>query len=223
MEKIEAHTTAGLPFAASATLVSPPDPRKSFHFDGRTMPAGGGIGKLGKLTLSMWTKVDNLREQWTALLDTAGWDPGGFHCQYLQDGSLQASFRTQDSAFDGHSSAMPGRSGDWRMVTVTYDTDAGLAAIYVNGVKDTEFEISGGLPADLSNFTLGGWTAGARRFHGRIAAVRLYDRVLSPAEVRDLLAGKAIVQPIAAWDFEPSSEKVVRDSTGHGHDLMVVQ
>jgi hypothetical protein len=54
--------------------------------------------------------------------------------------------------------------------------------------------------------------------------IRVYDRVLRPDEISSLLAGQGSRQGlIAAWDFDPPEANPVRDSSGHGHDLIEVR
>ena len=47
------------------------------------------MGKHDRLTISLWTRVDSLKEPWSALLNTAGWAAGGLHLQYLESGNLE--------------------------------------------------------------------------------------------------------------------------------------
>jgi hypothetical protein len=104
------------------------------------------------------------------------------------------------------------------MITVTYDSAARQAQVFVDGVLDNTASF-GGLQLNLDSFTLGGW-GDARRFAGRIADVRIYDRVLSQEEVGSLLEFKDITNGlIAAWDFKGQAGDVVKDSSGKEHDL----
>jgi hypothetical protein len=214
-------SASGRLFAVQAELATPPDMSAGRRFTGETMLAGGGLGKLDQLTLSLWTQTAGLHEPWTALLNTAGWEPGGFHVQYLEAGDLQASVYGAQPDDNVGSASTPGRAQGWRLITVTYDTSARRAAMFINGKPDGQLEIANAVPVYLDAFTIGGWTSGGRRFTGRMADVRLYDRVLNPIEIRSLLEGKSSAEGlVAAWDFSQPSGKTVPDTTGHGHDLI---
>jgi hypothetical protein len=183
----------GKPFAPQAQILTPPKLAASKQFNGDTMLAGKGLGKFSQLTYSVWTQTDDLREDFTALLNTAGWENGGLHIQYLAAGNLQVSFKTPaGQAVNGRSSAVPGRASGWQLITVTYDAAKQQAVIFVNGNRDTEMKIDQATPVNLDAFTLGGWTSGGRRFVGRMTDPRLYNRVLTPDEIEALLRGEPV-------------------------------
>ena len=116
---------------------------------------------------------------------------------------------------NAHSAATPGRAKGWQLITVTYDAMKQQAVIFVNGHRDTEVKVDHAVPVNLDAFTLGGWTSGGRRFIGRMADPRLYNRVLTPAEIEVLLSGKPSTEGlVAAWTLND-----LNDSTGHGHNL----
>ena len=220
-DRISVGLANGNLFPAQAELISPPNGSATWKFDGEVMLAGKGLGKLGKLTLSLWTQAEEMRDEWTALLNTAGWDRGGMHVQYVKSGPLEvALMNSQGSAANGLSAASPGRAKGWQFITVTYDATAGQAVTFINGKKDAELAVSDAAAVNLDAFTLGGWTSGGRRFVGKMADVRIYDRVLSSAEIQALCDGQAISDGlVAAWDFKSHDGGTIRDTTGHGHDL----
>lgn len=223
VEKITASLPGGPVFVKRSELISPPNADTSRKFNGSTMLVGGGLGKLAKLTLSLWTKTDELRDDWTALLNTAGWGPGGMHIQYLRAGTLQASFQNaQETSINGVSTAAPGTAHGWRLITVTFDAAAGRAVIFVNGKQDAEIKLENSSPVDLDSFTLGGWTSGGRRFTGHMADVHLYDRVLGFSEIQSLAAGHPpTIGLVASWHLKQGQDQAIPDSSGHGHDLKV--
>jgi len=224
-ETISAGLAGGLPFSTQCPLFNPPAKIASWVCDGKSMLSGSGLGKLDKLTLSLWTKTDALRENWTALLNTPGWEKGGFHVQYLKSGRLQVSLKySADGIVDVQSTASPGLAKGWSLVTVTYDSAARKAEVFVNGKLDSKITTNSAFPVDLDAFSLAGWSTGARRFIGRIADVRIYDRVLTSEQISSLVEGKAIADGlIAAWDFKGQAGDTVKDTSGHGHDLKKAQ
>jgi hypothetical protein len=87
--------------------------------------------------------------------------------------------------------------------------------MYINGKRDAEMRIEQAVPVNLEAFTLGGWTSGGRCLIGRMADIRLYNRVLAATEIQALLADKPATDGlVAAWGLGD-----VHDATGHGHDL----
>jgi len=224
-EIISAGLAGGLPFSAQCALFNPPANIASWACDGKSMLSGTGLGKLDKLTLSLWTKTDALKENWTALLNTFGWKEGGMHVQYLPSGQLQVSLKyAAEGVIDAHSAALPGIAKGWSLVTLTYDASTRGFGVFINGKPDSRITVPSPYSIDLDAFSLAGWSTGARRFIGRIADVRIYGRVLTPDEIGSLVEGKAIADGlIAAWDFKGQAGDTVKDASGHGHDLKKAQ
>jgi alpha-L-fucosidase len=218
--RITAAIGDGKPFVAQAELLGPPDAAASRRFAGETMLAGGGLGKFDQLTLSLWTRTDALRDDWSALFNTAGWDIGAMHIQYVVAGNLEVSFKNAaGSGIDGYSTSKPGLARGWQLITVTYDAAKREAVMFINGQRDTEMNVEQATPVNLNAFTLGGWTNGGRRFVGRMADARLYHRVLTAAEIQELLNNNPPSNGlVAAWGGEG-----LDDSTGHGHALTEVK
>jgi len=219
-ETISAGLAGRPPFSKQCVLFNPPANMASWKFDGKSTLAGSGLGKFDKLTLSLWTKTDALKENWTALLNTFDWKQGGLHVQYVPSGQLQVSLKyTADGVIDAHSVALPGTAKGWSLVTLTYDASTRQFEVFIDGKLDSKITVPSSCSIDLDAFALGGW-GGARHFIGRIADVRIFNRVLTPDEISSLSEGKAISDGlIAAWDFKDQSGDVVKDSSGHGYDL----
>ena len=96
--------------------------------------------------------------------------------------------------------------------------------VFINGKPDSTITTPSAFSIDLDAFSLAGWSTGGRRFIGKIGDVRIYDRVLTPDEIGSLIEGKAIADGlVAAWDFQGQSGDVVKDASGHGHDLKKTQ
>jgi hypothetical protein len=74
------------------------------------------------------------------------------------------------------------------VVTVT-DEGAGGSTMYINGLLEAEG--SGGSGGDyMGPGMFGNWDGGARYYHGLMDDIRIYDHVLSEAEVLGAMAGK---------------------------------
>lgn len=219
-ETITAKIAGSSPFIKECVLFNPPAGISSIKFDGKTLLAGSDLGKLDKLTLSMWTKTDALKESWNALLNTE-WKTGGMHFQYLADGRLESAFLFgRDNGTNSISRSAPGKAQGWLQVTLTYDSAARKGEVFINGKHDYDFTVPESCPVDFSKFWVGGWADKGRKFIGQIADVRLFDRVLTQAEIGSLINAKPITDGlVAAWDFKDQAGDTVKDTSGHGHDL----
>lgn len=226
VEHITTSLAGGEPFAKDMELLNPPNAGTGRSFDGGTMLAGRDLGTLSKFTLSLWTRTQKLHDHRTALFDTPGKAPGAMQIHYLHDGTLEATFRNQQSnAVKGVSQVMPGTADGWQLVTLTFDASTERAVLFINGSRDAEIDLTNASPVNLNAFTMGGWASGGdRRFIGQMADVRLYDRVLGSQEIEALRDGNPGSEGlVAAWDFKQSAGGIVRDTTGHGHDLNEVR
>jgi hypothetical protein len=146
------------------------------------------------------------------------------HVQYLHSGSLQVALRGTDSDVNGTSTSAPGVAGGWQMISITYEAVAEQANIYVNGKHESQVNIPHAQPVNLDHFTLGGWTSGERRFHGQMADVRIYNRILSSTEIQSLIKGEPCSEePIAKWDFKKADGSGAPDASGHSHRATVVK
>lgn len=108
----------------------------------------------------------------------------------------------------------------WYTLTVTYDGSA--TRLYVDGVRDSE--MSNGGPLTFQRIELGMSWGGYRTkqyFDGRIAEIRIWDRVLSASEIQLGLCG---VDPKseglrAYWKFNEGEGHIFHDATGNGYDI----
>lgn len=88
--------------------------------------------------------------------------------------------------------------GMWYHIVVTYDNGADIAKIYINGAMDTSL---GGMPspgpACDSGLCIGKDSAGQGYFfHGKLDDLRIYNRILSDAEIAQLFdPGGALESP----------------------------
>jgi hypothetical protein len=112
---------------------------------------------------------------------------------------------------------------EWVHVAVVYDASsvANDAEIYLNGVKQSslvEITPTGSIATDAGiALRMGNWAQDtSRTFDGIIDDVRIYDRMLSAAEIADLAVPPSTV-PIAHWKLDETSGVNAVDSVG-GHD-----
>lgn len=102
--------------------------------------------------------------------------------------------------------------GAWNHVAVTVDRTAGMAAIYVNGANVTTDS------SILTNFNnnagiqLGQMTNAGFRLHGRLDDVRIYNKVISAADVANLINASGNSLPVIS-SISSSSEPSLANSS----------
>lgn len=101
---------------------------------------------------------------------------------------------------------------EWQHVTLTYNN--GTVTGYINGVKEKTFSFT---KEDVDAATVIGratnpWNT-YRAFDGKIDEARVYNRALSPAEVRDLYNWAP--RPIGYWKLDEGSGTDAYDSSGN--------
>jgi hypothetical protein len=142
--------------------------------------------KTGMLSVSLWAKWNGLSTQWQGLIgkrDT--WAAGKTMWQ------LEANQTTGVLSF-GQYTATAGsgnqvlKVGEWTHLAVTFDKTT--ARFYVNGLQTNQGAFSFG-PGTEASLQFGCDSADGNAFNGALDEIRLYDVVLSAADVL-ALAGK---------------------------------
>ena len=140
------------------------------------------------MTVSFWTKNDVPPQQWDGIIcktDSTNWTKGwGF----FYDSSSQIHFFVQ--RYNLNYARVSINPLEWNHITGTYDGNT--LRIYVNGVEGTSDSYSGSINKGRK-LTIGrcGDRDGANSYNidGKIDDVRIYDRVLTPAEIQALASG----------------------------------
>jgi hypothetical protein len=78
--------------------------------------------------------------------------------------------------------------GVWTHVVVTFNDTTNVASFYVNGAPDNSGSITNNLANTTDPIVIGWSGQGAQYFDGRVDDVRIYDRILTPAEISTLAA-----------------------------------
>lgn len=159
-----------------------------------------------KVTIAMWVKMADYPFESTNLLATRSWLPGDNNIEISGLFGFQTPFFIVSNGIYPdeypHKLIPPEKLGNWFHLAVTYDTVAGEANMYIDGVPGSAVQITSGALVNIGNYTLGG-NAGidARYFDGQIDELYIYSQVLSPQEITDLMDG-----------IEPEEEFVCGDS-----------
>src|SRR4029079_945385 len=107
----------------------------------------------------------------------------------------------------GAYSANPINDVQWHNIAMTRDATTGLVQVYVDGVFSSQASVDAGnkgaqfyLIGALTDRNSTGYVTGAHYFNGQLDDIRVYNRVLSAAEI--LQIGSA---PAAAADLSASA------------------
>jgi hypothetical protein len=108
-------------------------------------------------------------------------------------------------------------TGTWIFLVGYYDAITNQVGIYANGTNQKTISASGTTSANTANFLIGASNSAAAGFwDGSIDDVRVYNRLLSPAEVQSLY-NSGSPGPVAYWKFEESTGTSVADTTGNNN------
>ena len=151
----------------------------------------------GTASLAAWVKTTAIGNEptWAAPSIAGAEQQGGV--DDIRWGYLDSLGQAGIQAGDGPSalSTTPINDGQWHLLVFTRDAGTGVEQVYVDGIlqsqavsdigfKHTPFRAIGATTVvDLSESVINGYTC----FNGQLDDVRIYDTVLSPAQVAGLL------------------------------------
>ena len=157
---------------------------------------------------------------------TNGWDLYVMDDPGQREVALSYDFTGADADFRTNLLSWPLNS--WFHVAVTYDNSSSSndPKFYINGVEHTNTSKNaptGSFVSDASyNFTIGNRAnATDRTFDGYIDDVRVYDRIISPAEIMALYElgdGRDDPSLVGHWKLDETSGTTATDSSGNGND-----
>lgn len=102
-----------------------------------------------------------------------------------------------------YSSGTSLNNGQWYHVVVTRNYQTGKTILYLNGQQDSTWTFSVGTPNTTGGIGIGAYYGGNWAIDGKLDDVRLYNRELSPKEVRDLYNWAP--GPVAHYKFDEGS------------------
>lgn len=148
---------------------------------------------------------------------------GGGLGYFLYEGGSESD-RPAGAASEEHELVVANEPLDahaWSHVALTFDGDR--TRLYVNG-EEVANEAGEPIVTTEGDIEIGGSTSTSDYFDGRIDEVRLYDRVLSEAEVQSdkatpLQATKP--GPLVEFSFDQGEGETVEDTSGHDHDATI--
>ena len=166
------------------------------------------------LTIAAWVKLDVKREVEEVIVSQTAASNSAVKLVYSPSSD---SFNLATSSMDGTpqwtsaSSTTAPKVGVWTHLTGVLDTETDELRIYVNGV------LEGTTTGAFSRSSAGQFTVGGG-WDGSIQDVRVWQRVLFPSEIRDM------VDPLGAgrvgeWHFGEVDGVTATDSSDYAHDL----
>ncbi|MGH1376095.1 MAG: LamG domain-containing protein [Alphaproteobacteria bacterium] len=174
-----------------ATQSIPGQIATAFNFiDGNTnrIIMGDNLDLTGSpLTLSAWINPNSM-EDWDAIIDKLT-GSGNYRMYLSSSGAIRFGIRASDSTYEEMStSGSTITTGTWQHVLVTYD-NVNTGRIYINGTlaaTKTDFSVTRGNTG--SSLYIGYTQNNSRWFDGGIDDVRIYDRILTTADITALYA-----------------------------------
>lgn len=115
----------------------------------------------------------------------------------------------------------------WLRLTVTWDASTGEATLFIDGAKKNTLSNScrTGVDWGNSNFYIGKSYSDGRWLNGCICEVRIWDRILTDAQIADPLQAYAVPVTseglVAYWKFNEGSGSLIRDYA-NGYNLQCV-
>ncbi len=166
----------------------------ALSFNGTNSYVGASNNLGGDFTISFWLKSTQVFPLTDNAFEGAGlfWsDVGGTHNDFVVAGSRSAAGIDRLSFFTGNPDiTLNGTknisNGKWTQVTVTRRKATGERRLYVNGVLDGASFAGTNTLKDNLTVSIGGNTFDNHYFSGQLDEVRVYNRVLSDAEVASL-------------------------------------
>lgn len=163
-----------------------------------------------ELTVASWVKLD-AQTGWSRLFDFGGSAGFAYFTPFTFDGTLRYSAYA-GFGIEGTLTAPAIPAGPWKHVAVT--TRGRDYRVYVDGVEAANALTVPTTPANIGVNNGGNWI-GRSRFpdpllDGTIDDFRVYDRVLSQAEIQALAAPGS---DYANWRFDETTGAVAKDSS----------
>lgn len=165
---------------------------QAFNFNGSTQYIAvndhASLDVTGSYSQVAWVKLNALPGGGN-IMTVAGKGGGAPYMEFAND-ELSCGFNTEHTT-----GAVNLVAGVWYHVACVFDTTANTMTNYVNGAQALQ-EAENNNPADSSSeLSLGRFPSGVQYLDGSIDDFRMYNRALTPAEVKQLYnLGKAVIR-----------------------------
>jgi hypothetical protein len=105
----------------------------------------------------------------------------------------------------------------WYFVTMTREPTTNTTKLYINGQQTDSWTYAVSTnPGYNGNLGIGAYYGGAWSINGKLDEIRIYNRLLSPAEVKALY--EYAPGPVAYYNFEEGVGTTVYDRSGNGNN-----
>jgi len=163
----------------------------ALDFDGSStyIDVDDEVGR-GTWSLALWLRPRDIpfTTDYYAVMHTDAWAAGTAHVHLRVNTSL---FNVDTNGGPNVSSTTALQENEWYhcIYTVLNEGGGNSAQIYINGVLEAEGE-GGTIESYLGPLNFGAWTNNQRFYHGLMDDIRIYDHVISEAEILSIMEGE---------------------------------
>jgi len=150
----------------------------------------------GTFTVALWLQWDGHTGSYNSIMHNNAWNSGSLHLHLRNDGDMNPDVHSQTSI----RANTPLTVGQWTHFAVTYDMDAMVARLYLDGAQDHQVTLTGGGIPYIGPMNIGAYQESSRYFDGRMSDWRLYNRALSQAEIGHIMDVRK------AWNPSPVND-----------------
>jgi hypothetical protein len=164
-------------------------------------------------TVSAWINVKGGESTWRTIVGTT--NGRHFHYQIQSSNRLEVYFYGPGRGTT--STTLFNFANYHKWIHVVGVWDGKNAKVYVNGIEENRSaDGSGSVNSATENLYIGQGYALNRPFNGSIDEVRIYNRALAPAEVKQLYEWAP--GPVASYSFDEGRDSTINDSSGYGNN-----
>ena len=190
---------------------------------------------VSKLTVSAWVKTNDLAtDKWGAILAKDTDSPSYRRLYWFglnEDEKLYLSPGTYDGsnygAIDYYNDSITLNVNTWHHVAATYKvstSESNNVKIYLDGTLIKEATHAQGTLANNIEHVHIGRSINGHYFNGEIADVRIFDEILTAAQIKEISQGKVNVVPsnvVGWWPLAEGAGSTAYDASGGGNNGVV--
>lgn len=160
------------------------------------------------ITISTWVKANSLAAYHRIVAKMDGSESTGYMMDATSGGG---GIRLRIDSTDCETAAGVITTSGWYHVAATYDQST--MRIFINGVESKSCARTGSISTNNQDLTIGNRSDNNSSWNGLIDEARIYNRALSPAEIKRL--HEWAPGPVGYWDFNESSGLYTYDRSGN--------